>query len=72
MESCRRFEQGLYAFIDNAHPSIWAQLREKKALDETLRADLQNAVKEFKEVLRQRPNHAEAKKYLDAALARAG
>jgi F-type H+-transporting ATPase subunit alpha len=49
VESCRKFEQGLYGFIDNAHPSIWAQLREKKALDETLRADLQNAVKEFKE-----------------------
>jgi F-type H+-transporting ATPase subunit alpha len=49
VESCRKFEQDLFAFIDNAHPSLWGQLREKKALDETLRADLVKAVKEFKE-----------------------
>jgi F-type H+-transporting ATPase subunit alpha len=48
VERCRSFEQDLYAFLDNAHPSIWAQIREKKALDDTLRAELQNAVQEFK------------------------
>ena len=48
VERCREFEQGLYAFIDNAHPGIWAQIREKKALDDALRAELQNAIKEFK------------------------
>jgi F-type H+-transporting ATPase subunit alpha len=48
VERCREFEQNLYAFIDNAHPGIWAQIREKKALDDALRAELQNAIKEFK------------------------
>ena len=48
VERCRRFEQDLYAFIDNAHPSIWEQVREKKALDDALRNELQGAVKEFK------------------------
>ncbi len=48
VERCRKFEQDLYAFIDNAHPSIWAQLRERKTLDDALRAELTNAVKEFK------------------------
>jgi F-type H+-transporting ATPase subunit alpha len=48
VERCREFEQGLYTFIDNAHPGIWAQIREKKALDDALRAELQNAIKEFK------------------------
>src|SRR5580704_9218042 len=48
VERCRSFEQDLYAFLDNTHPSIWAQIREKKALDDALRAELQNAVKEFK------------------------
>jgi F-type H+-transporting ATPase subunit alpha len=48
VERCRKFEQDLFAFLDNAHPSIWAQIREKKALDDALRAELQNAVKEFK------------------------
>jgi F-type H+-transporting ATPase subunit alpha len=47
-ERCRKFEQDLYAFIDNAHPAIWSQLREKKVLDDSLRADLANAVKECK------------------------
>jgi F-type H+-transporting ATPase subunit alpha len=49
VEACRPFEQGLYAFIDNAHPSIWTQIREKKALDDALRAELQGVIKEFKE-----------------------
>jgi F-type H+-transporting ATPase subunit alpha len=48
VERCRRFEQDLYAFIDNAHPSIWVQIREKKTLDDALRNELQGAVKEFK------------------------
>src|SRR5437879_4515506 len=48
VEACREFEQRLYAFIDNAHPSIWEQIREKKALDDALRAELQGAIKEFK------------------------
>jgi F-type H+-transporting ATPase subunit alpha len=48
VESCRKFEQDLSAFLDNAHPAIWAQIREKKTLDDALRAELQNAVKEFK------------------------
>jgi len=48
VESCRKFEQDLYGFLDNAHPSIWAQIRERKTLDDALRAELQNAVKEFK------------------------
>src|SRR5689334_17290974 len=48
VERCREFEQNLYTFIDNAHPGIWAQIREKKALDDALRAELQNAIKEFK------------------------
>src|SRR5881409_1965974 len=48
VERCREFEQGLYAFIDNAHPGIWAQIREKKALDDALRAELRGAIEEFK------------------------
>jgi F-type H+-transporting ATPase subunit alpha len=48
VERCRKFEQDLYAFIDNAHPAIWNQIREKKVLDDGLRGELQNALKEFK------------------------
>jgi len=49
LDRCRDFERGLYAFIDNTRPSIWTDLREKKALDDGLRAELQRAIKEFKE-----------------------
>jgi F-type H+-transporting ATPase subunit alpha len=48
VERCRKFEQDLYAFMDNGHPSLWEKLREKKTLDDTLRNELQSAVREFK------------------------
>ena len=38
VERCRKFENGFYAFMDNAHPAIWTAIREKKALDDTLRS----------------------------------
>src|SRR6202049_4414748 len=49
VDQCRKFEAGLYGFIDNAHPAIWSQIREKKNLDDALKAELQTAIKEFKE-----------------------
>jgi F-type H+/Na+-transporting ATPase subunit alpha len=49
VDQCRKFEAGLYGFIDNAHPAIWSQIREKKNLDDALKAELQKALKEFKE-----------------------
>ena len=48
VEQCRRFEQELYRFIDNAHPDIWEEIRQKKALDDTLRNKMKAAIQEFK------------------------
>ncbi|MFN3326386.1 MAG: F0F1 ATP synthase subunit alpha [Bryobacteraceae bacterium] len=48
-EQCRDFEHELYHFVDNAHPGIWQQIREKKVLDDELKAALQGVLKEFKE-----------------------
>jgi len=48
VEECRAFEAELYRFIDNAHPGIWQQLREKKQFDDKLRAELTGAVNELK------------------------
>jgi len=48
VERCRRFEQELYRFIDNAHPDIWEEIRKKKALDDTLRNKIKAAIQEFK------------------------
>ena len=49
VEECRKFESGLNQFIENGHPGILQRIREEKKLDDALRADLQAALKEFKE-----------------------
>ena len=38
MEQCRKFEDELYRFVDNAHRGLWDEIRTKKALDDDLRA----------------------------------
>jgi len=48
VEQCSKFEDELYRFIDNAHPSLWNEIRTKKALDDDLRGKLKGAVEEFK------------------------
>ncbi|HEY3638269.1 MAG TPA: hypothetical protein VGK90_08945 [Rhizomicrobium sp.] len=48
VEQCRKFEEELYRFIENAHRDIFTQIREKKALDDTLRAKMKEAIGEFK------------------------
>jgi F-type H+-transporting ATPase subunit alpha len=49
INQCRAFEDGLYKFLDNAHPEILATIREKKIIDDQTKADLKNALTEFKE-----------------------
>ncbi len=48
VESMGKFETELYHFIENAHPGILNDIREKKAIDDTLKASMQDALKEFK------------------------
>jgi F-type H+-transporting ATPase subunit alpha len=48
IERCRKFEADFYRFIESAHPTIFEDIRTKKALDDALRAKLTDAVKEFK------------------------
>ncbi len=47
-EECRKFEQELSVFAENAHPDLFASIREKKALDDGLKAGIGAAVAEFK------------------------
>jgi F-type H+-transporting ATPase subunit alpha len=49
VEACRNFETELYRFVDNAHPGLLAKIREKKALDDALKGEIDNALKEAKE-----------------------
>jgi F-type H+-transporting ATPase subunit alpha len=48
VESCRKFEEGLYAFVDNAHRGLYEEIRTKKVLDDVLRAKVAAAIEEFK------------------------
>jgi len=48
VEQCRKFEDELYRFIENAHPGLWSEIRTKKALDDELRGKVKAAVEEFK------------------------
>ncbi|MGP8246175.1 MAG: F0F1 ATP synthase subunit alpha [Bryobacteraceae bacterium] len=48
VEDCRKFEDELYRFVDNAHRGLWDEIRTKKALDDALRATLKSVVEEFK------------------------
>ena len=44
---CRRFERELHAFLDSRHPGVLARLREEKKLDDSLSAELKEAIAEF-------------------------
>ena len=48
LDQCRKFEDELYRFIDNAHGGLWEEIRTKKTLDDDLRAKVKGAVEEFK------------------------
>ncbi len=45
---CKAFEEGLYKFAENAHPGILNGIREKKTLDDQIKAELDAALKEYK------------------------
>jgi F-type H+-transporting ATPase subunit alpha len=48
IEQCRKFEDELYRFVDNAHRSLWDEIRAKKVLDDDLRGKVKAVVEEFK------------------------
>ncbi len=49
VEDCRRFEAELYRFVENAHPGLLPEIREKKAIDDTLKAKVKAVITEFKQ-----------------------
>ena len=48
VKQCRAFEEELHRFVENAHPNLLPTIREKKALDDDLKAQMTDAIKEFK------------------------
>jgi F-type H+-transporting ATPase subunit alpha len=49
VELCRTFEAELYGFVDNAHPEILNEIREKKVLSDELKNAIHAMLKEFKQ-----------------------
>ena len=49
VENVRKFEAELMRFIENSHPGLLQAIREKKAVTDEIKADLQTAVTDFKE-----------------------
>ena len=48
VEDLKRFEAELTKFAEEAHPGVLNTLREKKAIDEDLKASMKEAVEDFK------------------------
>ncbi|NPB06736.1 MAG: F0F1 ATP synthase subunit alpha [Aquificae bacterium] len=48
VESVRKFEKELYAYLDNERPDILKEIREKKVLDEELERKIKEALDDFK------------------------
>jgi F-type H+-transporting ATPase subunit alpha len=46
---CRAFEQYLYRFLDASHPALLQKIRERKAIDDEIKGQLQKVIAEAKE-----------------------
>jgi F-type H+-transporting ATPase subunit alpha len=49
VENVRRFESELLRFVENSHPGVLQDIREKKNLTDDIKADLHQVLKDFKE-----------------------
>jgi F-type H+-transporting ATPase subunit alpha len=48
VEDLKRFEEELGAFIENSHPAVMTTLRDKKNIDDSLKASMREAIEDFK------------------------
>src|SRR6185436_889687 len=46
---CRPFEETLYKFLDTSYPEVLKKIREKKAIDDDIKAELKKALTAAKE-----------------------
>jgi F-type H+/Na+-transporting ATPase subunit alpha len=63
VEMCRKFEEELYRFVENAHPDLLQKLREKKQIDDGLKSEIVEVLDELKKQF--------AAEHLSAAAAKA-
>jgi F-type H+-transporting ATPase subunit alpha len=62
VEQCRVFEKDLYAYLDRQTNTVLDKIREKKALDDSLRDEIKNTLTEFKKrfISQHKPQEAAA------------
>jgi F-type H+-transporting ATPase subunit alpha len=44
----RRFEEEIFKFIEGSHPAVLSTIRDKKSIDDDLKAAMREAVEDFK------------------------
>ncbi len=52
VDALRAYEDGLYPFIESKHPGVFAELKEKKAIDDSLDAKMKKALDEYREAFK--------------------
>src|SRR5947209_2025877 len=60
VENVRQFEAELLKFVENSHPALLQAIREKKSLSDEIIADLEQVLKDFKDVWVERAQAAAA------------
>src|SRR6267142_1290412 len=58
IEDIRRFETELLRFIENSHPGLLNNIREKKSLTDEIKTDLQQVLKDFKDMWKEKRSAA--------------
>ena len=48
VDDLKRFEEELAKFVENSHPAVLNTLRDKKSIDDDLKASMKEAVEDFK------------------------
>ncbi len=49
VENVRRFESDLLRFVENSHPGLLSDIREKKSLTDEIKGELTTVLKDFKD-----------------------
>ena len=55
---CRPFEQSLYRFLDTSYSGVLKKIRERKAIDDETKGELQKVLKEAKEMFKSERDRA--------------
>lgn len=54
VEDVRNFEAALLKFVESSHPGLLQSIREKKSLTDEIKSDLEQALKDFKDIWKER------------------